>query len=185
MKKILHIVESFGAGVYNYLINLLNNTADDFEMVVFYAKREHTPENFKEEFDNKIRFIESKYMQRDVGINDLKAILEIKKLIKEEKPDVVHLHSSKAGLLGRIAINTKKTKTYYTPHGYSFLMQDDSNYKKKLYKFIEKSLTLTQAITIACSKGEYNETLKLTDRVLLVNNGVNLNHLISYIKRKK
>lgn len=185
MRKILHIVESFGAGVYNYLINLLNNTADEFEMVVLYARREHTPENFEKEFDGKIRFIESKYMQRSIGINDLKAIFEIKKIIKNEKPDIVHLHSSKAGFLGRIAVNTKKIKTYYTPHGYSFLMQENSKMKKKIYKCVEKMLTFNHAITIACSKGEYEETLNLTKRALLVNNGVNLNSLISYIKRKK
>lgn len=184
MKKVLHIAESFGAGVYNYLVNLLNSTADDFEMVVLYAKREHTPENFEKEFDSKIRFIESKYMHRNIGPNDLRAIFEIKKIIKEEKPDIVHLHSTKAGLLGRIAINTKKIKTYYTPHGYSFLMQESSGIKKKIYKLAEKCLTFNHAITIACSKGEYEETLKLTKRAMYVNNGVNLNCLMSYIKRK-
>lgn len=43
----------------------------------------------------------------------------------ELKPDVIHLHSSKAGVIGRVAFNGE-IPMFYTPHGYSFLME---NYK--------------------------------------------------------
>ena len=35
------------------------------------------------------------------------------KLIKEEKPDIVHMHSSKAGIIGRIMISSKNRKLFY------------------------------------------------------------------------
>lgn len=179
--KIVHIVEAFGGGVYNYLVDLLNNTIDKFELTVIYAKRPQTPENFEKQFDNRIKFIESKYLTREIGIKDIKALFEIKKILKEEKPDILHCHSSKAGIIGRFSVNTKKVKTFYTPHGYAFLKQDDSKLKRFIYKFIEKIGTMNKSTVIACSKGEYEESLKLTKRATYVSNGINVEKFKQYI----
>ena len=73
--KMLHVVEAFGGGVYSFLVDLLNNIIDDYDITVIYALREQTPPNFLEDFDPRITFIKSKYMQRSIGINDLKALL--------------------------------------------------------------------------------------------------------------
>ena len=183
-KKIVHVVEAFGGGVYNFLVDLLNNTIDEFDITVIYALRPQTPDNFINDFDKRIKFIHSKYMTRSIGLNDLKAFFEIKKLLKSESPDIVHCHSSKAGLLTRLAINTKKIKTFYTPHGYSFLMEDSSKLKRLIYRSIEKIGTLNHSIIVACSKGEYEESLKLTKRATYVSNGVNLEKLKKYIPDK-
>lgn len=183
-KKIVHVVESFGGGVYNFLVDLLNNTIDEFDITVIYALRPQTPDNFINDFDKRIKFIHSKHMTRNIGLNDFKAFFEIKKLIKNESPDIVHCHSSKAGLLTRLAINTKKIKTFYTPHGYSFLMEDSSKLKRLIYRSIEKIGTLNHSIIVACSKGEYEESLKLTRRATYVSNGVNLEKLKKYIPDK-
>lgn len=179
--KMVHVVEAFGGGVYSFLVDLLNNIIDDYDITVIYALREQTPPNFLEDFDPRIKFIKSKYMQRSIGINDLKALFEIRKLINSINPEIVHCHSSKAGLLTRVGINTKKYKTFYTPHGYSFLMQDCSKVKRFIYKMIEKIGTYNHSTVIACSKGEYEESLKLTKRALYVSNGVNLNIIKPYI----
>ncbi|WP_232089273.1 glycosyltransferase [Streptococcus thermophilus] len=46
----------------------------------------------------------------------LKAYLKLSKLIKKVKPDIVHYHSSKAGVLGRIAAKRRRVnKIFYTP----------------------------------------------------------------------
>lgn len=183
-KKIVHVVEAFGGGIYNYLIDLLNTTINYYDITVIYALREQTPKNFKNDFDKRIKFIHSKYLMRNIGTKDIKAFFEIKKLIKNEKPDIVHCHSSKAGLITRVAVNTKKIKTFYTPHGYSFLMQDSSTLKRFFYKIIEKIGTKNSSTIIACSEGEYEEALKLTKRATYISNGVNLEKLKDYIPDK-
>lgn len=180
-KKIVHVVESFGGGVYSFLVDLLNKLIDEYDITLIYAIRSQTPENFKEDFDSRIKFIKSKYLTRSIGIKDIKALFEIRKLIKEEKPDIVHCHSSKAGLITRVATNTRKIKTLYTPHGYSFLMQDSSKVKRLIYKLIEKIGTMNHSTIVACSKGEYEESLKLTKRATYVSNGINLEKLQQYI----
>ena len=179
--KIVHIVEAFGGGVYNYLVDLLNGTINEFEITVIYARRPQTPENFEKEFDNRIKFIEAKHLTREIGIEDVKAFFEVKKILKEEKPDIVHCHSSKAGIIGRFATNTKKVKTFYTPHGYSFLKQDDSKLKRMIYRIIEKIGAMNKSTIIACSKGEYEESIKLTKRATYVSNGINIEKFKEYI----
>lgn len=183
-KKVVHVVEAFGGGIYNFLVDLLNNTIDEYDITVIYALRSQTPENFEIDFDSRIKFIHSKYMTRSIGLNDLGAYNEIKKIIKQENPDIVHCHSSKAGLLTRMAVNTKKTKTFYTPHGYSFLMQDNSKIKRLIYKFIEKIGAINKSTIIACSKGEYEESLKITKRAIYISNGVNLEKLNKYMPKE-
>ena len=180
-KKIVHVVEAFGGGIYNFLVDLLNDIINDYDITVIYAKREQTPKNFEADFDSRIKFIESKYMARSIGLKDIKALFEIKNIIRKENPSIIHCHSSKAGLLTRIAVNTKKIKTFYTPHGYSFLMKDSSKLKRFIYKTIEKLGAMNHATTVACSKGEYEETLKLTKKATYVSNGINLKKLSKYI----
>jgi len=53
--------------------------------------------------------------------NDIKALFKLYKLIKNSKFDVVHTHSSKTGLLGRIAAKLAGTPiVVHTVHGFSF-----------------------------------------------------------------
>ena len=37
-KKVLHIVESFGSGVFSFLVDLVNGTDDDFDITIAYGK---------------------------------------------------------------------------------------------------------------------------------------------------
>lgn len=177
-KKILHIVESFGGGIFSFLVDLANNTDDEFDIVVAYGKRVEIPENFKSYFYNNVKFIEVKNFTRSINpIKDLKAFWEVKKIIKEENPDVIHLHSSKAGFIGRFATNCKKKTMLYNPHGFSFLMRDSSKVKRLIYWCLEKVGALRKCTIIGCSYGEYQEALKLSKNAICINNGVNINKL--------
>lgn len=179
-KKVLHIVESFGSGVFSFLVDLINGTDDEFDITVAYGIREETLDNFKEYFSNKIRFVPVKNFTRNINLKkDLKALKEIKKIVKEEKPDIVHLHSSKAGVLGRLAVNGNKIKMFYNPHGFSFLKQDDTKLKRSIYWMIEKFIAIfnRKCTIVGCSNGEYLEAKKLNKNSICINNGVDIDKL--------
>jgi len=54
-------------------------------------------------------------------VHDLSAYLALRRLIRQERPDVVHTHSSKAGILGRAAAWAEKTPAViHTIHGLPF-----------------------------------------------------------------
>lgn len=156
MKTILYVVESFGGGVYTYLKELSNIVKKDYKVVVAYGVREETPNyNILLEDFKGIKLIQLQNFTREINIiKDFKALMELRRVINSEKPDIIHLHSSKAGVIGRLAKNNKKIKMLYNPHGFSFLKEDDSKLKRKIYWMIEKIMTLInrRCIIVGCSK---------------------------------
>lgn len=177
-KKILFIVEAMGGGVFTYIVDLANELVNVYDMYIAYAVRKQTPTGYKEYFDKRIHLIEVKNFGCSINLNkDIKAFFEIRKIANKVKPDVIHLHSSKAGALGRFAFRGKEAALFYTPHGYSFLMQNCSATKRFIYKKVEIVCGKRNCMTISCSEGEHQETLKLTRRATCVDNGINIQEL--------
>ncbi len=177
-KKILFIVEAMGGGVFTYIVDLANELVNIYDMYIAYAVRRQTPENYRDYFDGKVKLIEVKNFGRSINpIKDLKAFFEIRKIAEQVQPDIIHLHSSKAGALGRFAFNGKTGLLFYTPHGYSFLMKNHSVLKRLIYRTVETVCGKRNCTTISCSEGEHQETLKLTKDAVYVSNGININDL--------
>ena len=73
----------------------------------------------------------SKFLERSINpLKDLLALIEIYFFIKKNNIDIVHTHSSKAGILGRWAARLAKVKVIiHTVHGWSF-----NDYQPRLTK---------------------------------------------------
>jgi len=78
---------------------------------------------------------------------DIVSYFQIKKLLRQLQPDIVHTHSAKAGILGRFAAyslrraanhESRATKIVHTIHGLAF-HQYQSQWLNKFYIAIEKS----------------------------------------------
>ena len=183
-KKIIYIVESFSGGVYQIIKDLSNHLIEEYDIIIAYGKREQTPKNFKKEFDSRIQWREIVNFTKNISLyKDIRAMKEINNLIKNERPDIIHLHSSKAGAIGRL-INTSNIKICYTPHGFSFFKKDVSVLKRKTYWCIEKFLAIMckKCTIIACSDSEYKEAVKLGKKVKLINNGIEIEKLKNNFK---
>ncbi|MBD3311235.1 MAG: glycosyltransferase [Candidatus Magasanikbacteria bacterium] len=91
--------------------------------------------------EQKIKIVQLEYLVRHISpIKDLLAILELQKLYKKTKPDIIHLNSSKAGILGSVAklfIVHCSLFIVYTAHGWVF-NEPIPKLKKCLYKSSEK-----------------------------------------------
>lgn len=187
-KKVLEVVEAFGGGVFTMINDLTNELSNKYEIVIAYQIRPQTPKEFKKMFNKNIRFIEVKNFTRNLNpIKDIKAFIELKKIIKKEKPEIIHLHSSKSGVIGRLAASGNKYKMIYNPHGFSFLKLDDSKLKRTLYKIIEKIMAILnpKCIIVGCSKGEYEEAKKISNNVMQIDNSINIKELEEYINTNK
>jgi len=175
MKKVVYVVESFGAGVYTFLSELSNIIIENYELVIIYSVRQETPINFRDDFNKGIKFI---YIDMCRGLNpykNIKSLITLKKVLKSENPDIIHLHSSKAGFLGRLACYANKfdmEKVFYNPHGFSFLQQNEFKFKRKLFYLLEKFANRLGGYTVACSNGEFEETLKISNKCININNGI-------------
>ena len=176
--KLLYVVEAMGGGLFTYLVNLANELANTYDIYIAYAVRPQAPNDYVSYFDSRIHLIRVKNFVRSIDpVKDVKAFFEIRSIAKVVQPDIIHLHSSKAGVLGRWGLDGRKIPMFYTPHGYSFLMKDSSVAVRFFYQAIEKVSTKRCCTTIACSEGEYGESLKLGGHPLCVANGINVAEL--------
>ena len=184
--KIIQVAESFGAGVYSFLVDMSNDLAEEHEVVIVYSKRKETPKNFINDFHPKVRFIEIDMRLK----NSLLAIIKLRNIIKEENPNIVHLHSSKAGFVGRVAakLANYKGKLFYNPHGLAYLRLDFPKVLRKILFIAEKILTKLGGLVIAVSESEKKEVQKFTNNVIRINNGIDIEKFereLNNINKKK
>ena len=70
--------------------------------------------------------------------NDLKAFFRLRRFFRERKFDVVHTHSSKAGIIGRLAARSAGVPVVvHTVHGQAF-HPNEKAWKNRLYIFLER-----------------------------------------------
>lgn len=93
-----------------------------------------------------VKVFHIKSLKRDICIHDIKAFFELRTLLRKIKPDIISCHSSKAGVLGRLAAVDMRVKRVFTAHGWAFT-EGVSKSKAKFYKKIEFLLSfITDAI---------------------------------------
>ncbi|GAA0538486.1 glycosyltransferase family 4 protein [Rheinheimera aquimaris] len=108
-------------------------------------------------------------------LKDVKAYFELTQAIAKFKPDLVHLHSSKAGLLGRLACKASGTPCVFTAHGWAFT-EGVSAKRRFLYKWLERWAAPLAGKIITVS--EYDRKLAIKNdvsaasHISLVHNGV-------------
>ena len=159
-KKICHVITRFINGgaeentmlTCNYSIKL----GDSVTLII----GKETNKEILYKLSKKIKVIKINNLVRDIDpIKDILAFFEIKRIFNKLKPDIVHTHESKAGILGRIAAKISRVNLIvHTVHILPFV--NVKYYKKYFYILIEK---LTSYITdkfICVSKGMLIESLK-------------------------
>ena len=97
-------------------------------------------------------------LQRSIGLHDWFAYREIGSLV-DGSFDVVHTHTSKAGVLGRLAAHGR-AKVVHTPHGHIFHGYFGST-KTSLFVAIERWLAKKSDALIALTEAEKEDHLKL------------------------
>ncbi|OGY64283.1 MAG: hypothetical protein A3I89_01170 [Candidatus Harrisonbacteria bacterium RIFCSPLOWO2_02_FULL_41_11] len=123
-------------------------------------------------------------------LNDWLAIWELAKVYKKERPDIIHLNSSKAGVLGSIAASIYKTlypkpptpnpKVIFTAHGWVFNPTNALSFPVRwFYIFLHKFTALFQDKIICVSEYDYNLALSCRiapkEKLTTVHNGIDSN----------
>lgn len=139
-KKILYVITkgNFG-GAQRYVFDLATNLPKDkFETVVACGEGEMLPNFLKEK---NLRTIQIKKLVREINFFDeFKVCKELINLIRLEKPDVIHLNSSKIGGIGAVAAKIAswfekscKPKIIFTAHNWGFNDIGRSFFEKVFY----------------------------------------------------
>ena len=180
--QVVHVVESFGGGVIGFVAQLVVSLPRHNHIVVHAIRSgEVDPEITKARFPATTQFIIWPHAVREVGlVSDTKALLSLVQILRRLRNPhtVVHLHSSKAGFLGRIAAQLVGIKAVaYTPNAAAFLRQDISDSKKRVFALLERLGFIFRGRVVACSPSEAAALAKVGVRSLTIANGTEINPL--------
>lgn len=178
MTKILHIAQSAGYGVTAYVEALIKALRNDSLCQELLGSEYYNQTKFRSIVDKLICI----RMDRNITKNDFKTIIECRKIIRKEVPDIVYCHSAKAGIYGRIACFGTKTKVIYNPHGWAFNMRC-SRLKKLFYGCVESFFSYFTDRIIAISDYEKESTPWYIPRkkVEVIKNGIDTKECMSIL----
>jgi glycosyltransferase involved in cell wall biosynthesis len=144
MKKILYLItQSDFGGAQFYVYSLATGLKNDYKIIVAGGEQGYDGELAKKLNKENIKYLYLKNLKRAINPwRDFLAFLEIIKVIKKEKPDIIHLNSSKISIIGSIAVKICSMLhvtcyTIYTVHGWVF-NEPMCFLKKIFYKYAEK-----------------------------------------------
>ena len=193
MTKILRILNRFNVGGPTYNVAYLTKyLSDEYTTVLIGGEREESEassEYILKELDIPYTIVPD--MKRSISLkNDIKALREIISIIKKEKPDIVHTHASKAGMLGRLAAKICGVPyIFHTFHGHVF----HSYFGKKKTSFfihLERLLARWSTAIIAISdiqKHELGDIYKIcpSEKIQVVPLGFDLHKFTEQTDEKR
>jgi glycosyltransferase involved in cell wall biosynthesis len=156
VKLLLAITKSNWGGAQRYVYDIARhfNTDSTFEVSVMTGGNGDLVKKLKEE---KIRVIPIPYLKRDVNIiDDLRSTWWLYKTIHHEKPDILHLNSSKIGLFGGIIGRfCGVKKIIFTAHAWPF-NESRPKYQRFIFKLLGMMTVFVAHTTIAVSQSVIN-----------------------------
>jgi len=182
MPKVMRIINRFNLGGPTYNVAYLSKYLDpEFETMLVGGLKDKTEDSSEFIVDQLgLSPVVIPDMKREINFQrDKAAFREIKKLMRQFKPDIVHTHASKAGTLGRLAASQLKVPVIlHTFHGHVFHSYFGP-VKTKFYKGVERYLANKSTRIIAISDIQKKELVDIhgicpADKVAVVPLGFDL-----------
>jgi glycosyltransferase involved in cell wall biosynthesis len=174
--RVLQVLEATGGGTRRHLREIVTRLgADDFEFRVACSTR-RDPEMLDDirlygEMGIDVEIIDM--VRRPATILDLRAARALRASLRRNRVDLVHLHSSKAGFIGRLATWNLGVPVIYSPHAFPFLQ---TGWIGRVSWLAEKALAWRTNVLLAVSRAEgrlaSSSGLFDPDRVVVVENAV-------------
>lgn len=150
--KIAHILHSVG-GVDVSLRQILQNIdVSEFESIVLHGESD-TQVLFRDKNFEPVKEFKLP-IHREISIQkDFLATIRALKIIRKERPDLIHSHSTKGGVIARVIGFLTGIKVLHTPQAFSYLCTD-KEIKRTAFLFIEKLLSKGNSVLLASSESE-------------------------------
>jgi glycosyltransferase involved in cell wall biosynthesis len=189
--KVIHIITrlDMGGSAQNTLLTALNHDPQRYSVCLIKgsshesAMTEEETQLVKDRLaDGRKRGIEVIYLpslvRRISPFNDIKSFVSIFRILRKLKPDIVHTHTSKAGVLGRLAAWMARVPIIiHTPHGHVFYGHFGRSLSK-IFLQMEKLLGTITHHQIALTPEECNDYLRLKvsqpNNTSVIHSGVDL-----------
>ena len=151
-------------GAQSVVANIANGLCGEHEVLVASGDGDG---KMWQMLDERVTRVHCKHLKREPSvINDLRTLCDFRKLYRKFKPDIIHLHSSKAGILGRLAFPS--SKIVYTVHGF-----DTVRLANRQFLMLEKMMQRKCSSIVAVSEYDRRNLLseKIDNNVTTVYNG--------------
>ncbi|HXR98102.1 MAG TPA: glycosyltransferase [Terriglobales bacterium] len=128
-------------------------------------------------------------LSRSISLfDDLRAFLQILRLIHRERPDIIHTHTAKAGTLGRLAAWLSRVPAIHTFHGHVFHGYF-SSWKTRAVIAMERFLAKHTAAIVAISESQKRDLSTVyqiapANKIHVVRLGFNLSPFAAVFQRR-
>lgn len=164
--RILQIItRSELGGAQTVVVQLANKLSESHDVILVAGEGDG---KMWDMVSPRVTCVKSHHLQRALSpLKDIKASIELRRIYRKYKPDIIHLHSSKAGTLGRIVFPTKKV--VYTVHGFDSI-------RLAFRKFLPIERLLQRRCSAIVGVSNYDEknlrSEKIARNVTTVYNGI-------------
>ena len=157
--RVLHATETLIGGVATYLNILLRDQVQRYgaDNVALFCPRAHR-HHLAADLGECIAVYDADLGRSASGM--LALARGLRAADRHFSPNVVHLHSSFAGALGRAALPQASRRVIYNPHGWSYTMTTLLPWQARLCSVLERQLLRRCAAVIAVSRTEHEEALQ-------------------------
>jgi glycosyltransferase involved in cell wall biosynthesis len=187
-RKVIHVITrlDYGGSAQNTMLTVLGHDPAQFEafVVAGYPGRwdaqggqAATEENCRRLEKAAVRWMLLPALTREVHLfKDAQALWQLIRLFRQERPALVHTHTSKAGVLGRVAAWFARVPVIvHTPHGHVFYGHFGP-FRSWAFLQIERALSAITDRLIALTESERQDHLDRAvgkpDRFVVVPSGI-------------
>lgn len=172
--RIAQIVEATAGGVARHVIDLVTHLDPAVVRCYLYLSFER-PDSLRAPLE---ALRQRGFTVREIPmarVPNPAAVEQLMHWIRHDEIDLVHAHSAKAGYLGRKAAEQLGTPAIYTPHAFPF--QRSTDWRRPIYRYIERRLAAVTEKIICVSPGEAAEAIAARlprEKLVVVPNGLDM-----------
>jgi glycosyltransferase involved in cell wall biosynthesis len=156
---VLHVVEALGSGIATALEDYLRSTPGHTHTVLAYRRPSAQTGDQLEQLATRLVLLPT---------GRLAQVRAVRRWVRELRPDLVHAHSTYAGLYVRLFARAPGTPLVYTPHAYPFERRDVPPPVRALYWLVEAALSLGGGCVAAAGPHEAELAARLPGRQAVV-----------------
>lgn len=161
--KVLHVLTRLNVGGTSRFFEEFFKHAnfDEFDYTLLIGQCQNNEAEFDLARIQGVTIIRAAHMQRKISpVNDFLSLLLLVKKIRKINPDIVHTHTSKAGVIGRISalLSNSRIVLVHSYHGNIF-EEYFSSVISKIFVFIERILSRHTDLLVAISTQVKEEML--------------------------
>ena len=102
-----------------------------------------------------VEVIELEIVRRPSPRDDLRSVARLAGVVRRYRPDLVHAHGSKGGVMARLArLAAPRTPLVFTPHGFAFAGHFSRRLERGAYRAAERALAPLASRTICVCEAE-------------------------------